>query len=57
LAGECPGDEGVGGVKLGPLNSELHATQWFGPRLVHFIAGINATVREVDPATDLNAVQ
>lgn len=46
-----------GGVKLGPLTSELHAAQWFGPRLVHIIAGINATVREVDPETDLNTVQ
>jgi len=60
LAVECPGGEeeaGWGFVKLGPLTSELHAAQWFGPRLGHFIAGTNATVRKVDPGTDLKAVQ
>lgn len=36
---------GGGGAKLGPLTSELHADQWSGPHLGHFIAGTNATVR------------
>ena len=53
------GDEGAGWgvVKLGPLSSALHAAQWFGPRLGYFIAGTNATVRKVDPGTDLKTVQ